>query len=324
MDPTYAMFLVVGFLAVFMLLEGFLMLWHDAGTPEAKRVRERLYLLAAVDKVQPLPALARDRKLSSIPSVHAQLLKVPKIEALDHLLLQAGSDQLVSDLIASMALAFAAGVLLGVLLDASWWMVLLLGFVLALLPLVRMRWMRMRRLDVIVAQLPDALDLICRALRAGHAFSATLSMVASQGPQPIASEFKTTFDEINFGVSTKNALRNLSMRVPAPDVGFFVLAVSIQLETGGNLANLLGVLGSLIRARFKFFGRVRVLAAEGKLSAYILAGLPFLLAGLIQLANPGYMAVLFSDPTGIVVVEVAIASMLLGIFLLWRINNVRL
>lgn len=324
MDPTYAMFLVVGFLAVFMLLEGFLMLWHDAGTPEAKRVRERLYLLAAVDKAQPLPALARERKLSSLPSVHAWLLKVPKIEALDHLLLQAGSEQLVSELIASMALAFTAGVLLGVLVDASWWVVLLLGLVLASLPLVRMRWRRMRRLDVIVAQLPDALDLICRALRAGHAFSATLSMVASQGPQPIASEFKTTFDEINFGVSTKNALRNLSMRVPAPDVGFFVLAVSIQLETGGNLANLLGVLGSLIRARFKFFGRVRVLAAEGKLSAYILAGLPFLLAGLIQLANPGYMSVLFSDPTGIVVVEVAIASMLLGIFLLWRINNVRL
>lgn len=324
MDSTYAMFLVVGFLAVFMLLEGFLMLWSEAGTPEAKRVRERLYLLAAVDKAQPLAALARDRKLSGIASVHAWLLKMPKIELLDHLLLQAGSEQLVSELLASIAFALVAGVLLGVLLDASWLVVIMLGLVFAAFPLLRMRWMRMRRLGVIVAQLPDALDLICRALRAGHAFSSTLSMVASQGPQPIASEFKTTFDEINFGVSTKNALRNLAMRVPAPDLGFFVLAVTIQLETGGNLANLLGILASLIRARFKFMGRVRVLAAEGKLSAYILAALPFFLGGLIQLANPTYMNILFADPTGIVVVEVAVAMMMLGIFLLWRINNVRL
>lgn len=324
MDTTYAMFLVVGFLAVFMLLEGFLMLWNDAGTPEAKRVRERLYLLAAVDKAQPLPALARDRKLSGIASVHTWLLKVPKIEALDHLLLQAGSEQLVSELLASMALGLAAGVLLGVLMDTSWLVMMLLGLVFAAMPLVRMRWLRMRRLDVIVAQLPDALDLICRALRAGHAFSSTLSMVASQAPQPIASEFKTTFDEINFGVSTKNALRNLAMRVPAPDIGFFVLAVTIQLETGGNLATLLGILASLIRARFKFFGRVRVLAAEGKLSAYILSVLPFFLGGMIQLINPNYMNILFSDPTGIVVVEVAVAMMMFGIFLLWRINNVRL
>ena len=324
MDSTYAMFLVLGFLAVFMLLEGFLLLWHDSGTPEIKRVRERLYLLASVDKPQSAPALARDRKLSTIPDVHALLAKIPRVAAMDQLLLQAGSEQLVASLLASMGLALVVGVLLGTVLDWGWMSVLTLGLLFAAVPLVRMRWKRMRRLDKIVAELPDALDLICRALRAGHAFSATLSMVASQSPQPIATEFKTTFDEINFGVATKTALRNMAMRVPAPDMGFFVLAVSIQLETGGNLANLLGILGSLIRARFKFFGRVRVLAAEGKLSAYILAGLPFFLGGIIQLANPSYMTVLFADPTGIVVVEVAMASMLIGIFLLWRINNVRL
>lgn len=324
MDTTYAMFMVLGFLAVFMLLEGFLLLWHDAATPEAKRVRERLYLLAAVDKAQPLPALARDRKLSSIASVHAWLAKIPKIEKLDQLLLQSGMERTVAELLAGMFLSGVVGTMVAVLLDLEWFSVLVLGLLFAALPWVRMRWMRMRRLEKMVAQLPDALDLICRALRAGHAFSSTLSMVASQAPQPIAAEFKTTFDEINFGVSTKSALRNLAMRVPAPDMGFFVLAVTIQLETGGNLANLLSILAGLIRARFRFFGRVRVLAAEGKLSAYILAGLPFLLGGLIQLLNPGYMHILFADPTGIVVVEVAIATMLFGIFLLWRINQVRL
>lgn len=324
MDTNYAMFLVLGFLAVFMLLEGFILLWHDTGTPEAKRVRERLYLLAAVDKPTPLPALARDRKLSTLAPLHAWLARVPRLAVLDKLLLQAGSELLVAELLAHMGLALVLGLLLGTLLDWGWFAALLLGLVAATLPLIRMYFLRMRRLEKIVSQLPDALDLICRALRAGHAFSATLSMVASQAPQPIAAEFKTTFDEINFGVSTKNALRNMAMRVPAPDVGFFVLAVSIQLETGGNLASLLGILASLIRARFKFLGRVRVLAAEGKLSAYILAALPFLLGGLIQIANPKYLSILFADPTGIVVVEVAGAMMLFGIFLLWRINNVRL
>lgn len=324
MDTTYAMFMVLGFLAVFMLLEGFLLLWHDAATPEAKRVRERLYLLAAVDKAQPLPALARDRKLSSIARVHAWLAKIPKIEKLDQLLFQSGMERTVAELLAGMFLSGVVGTMVAVLLDLEWFSVLVLGLLFAALPWVRMRWMRMRRLEKMVAQLPDVLDLICRALRAGHAFSSTLSMVASQAPQPIAAEFKTTFDEINFGVSTKSALRNLAMRVPAPDMGFFVLAVTIQLETGGNLANLLSILAGLIRARFRFFGRVRVLAAEGKLSAYILAGLPFLLGGLIQLLNPDYMHILFADPTGIVVVEVAIATMLFGIYLLWRINQVRL
>jgi tight adherence protein B len=268
--------------------------------------------------------LARDRKLSSIASIHAWLAKIPKIEKLDQLLLQSGMERTVAELLVGMFLAGVVGTMVAVLLDLEWFSVLVLGLLFATLPLVRMRWMRMRRLDKMVAQLPDALDLICRALRAGHAFSATLSMVASQAPQPIAAEFKTTFDEINFGVSTKSALRNLAMRVPAPDMGFFVLAVTIQLETGGNLANLLSILAGLIRARFRFFGRVRVLAAEGKLSAYILAGLPFLLGGLIQLLNPDYMHILFADPTGIVVVEVAIATMLFGIYLLWRINQVRL
>ncbi len=324
MDTTYAMFLVLGFLAVFMLLEGFYLLWNDPGAISVKRVRERLYLLASSDKAQPLPSIARERRLSANAQLHLLLAKLPKVDALDRLLLQAGSEHSVAELLAGMLTGLVLGLAFGSLLGSWWGWLLLLGLGFAAVPLAWLRWKRKRRLQIIVSQLPDALDLICRALRAGHALSATLSMVASQARQPIAGEFKTTFDEINFGVSTKNALLNLAARVPAPDVRFFVLAVSIQLETGGNLATLLGILATLIRERFKFFGKVRVLAAEGKLSAYILTGLPLLLGGMIQLVNPSYLGILFSDPVGLVVVQVAIAMMALGIFTLWRINNVRL
>jgi tight adherence protein B len=324
MDTNYAVFLVLGFLAVFMLLEGFFLLWSDAGTSEIKRVRERLYLLATVDRPQVLPALVRERKFSKIAGIHAWLAKVPQIKVLDGLLLHAGAEQTVADLLARVLIGLVLGLLMGTMLGLAWPWVLLLVLGFSAFPLLRLQWMGRRRLDKIVAQLPDALDLICRALRAGHAFSSTLSMVASQAPQPIAAEFKTTFDEINFGVSTKNALRNLALRVPSPDIRFFVLAVSIQIETGGNLAQLLGVLSALIRARFKFFGKVRVLAAEGKLSAYILAALPFLLAAVIQMVNPKYIDILFADPTGFLVVEVAMGMMAVGIFLLWRINSIRL
>lgn len=324
MNTLSAMFLVLGFLAVFMLLEGLFLLWNDPGAVSLKRVRERLYLMASVDKAQPLPSISRERRLSANASLHLLLAKLPKVDALDRLLLQAGSEHSVAELLSGMAAGLLVGLALGTLAGMWGVWVLLLGLVFAVAPLAWLRWQRARRLQIIVAQLPDVLDLICRALRAGHAFSATLSMVASQSRQPIASEFKTTFDEINFGVSTKNALLNLAARVPAPDIRFFVLAVSIQLETGGNLANLLGILSKLIRERFKFFGKVRVLAAEGKLSAYILTGLPLMLGGMIQIVNPSYIGLLFSDPVGIIVVRVALVMMLLGVFLLWRINNVRL
>lgn len=324
MNTSSAIFLVLGFLAVFMFLEGLYLLWSDPKALTVKRVRERLYLLAASDKAQLFPSISRDRRLSSDARLNALLAKLPKISVFDTLLLQAGSERSVAELLVGMGAGFLVGLALGVLLSIGLGWALVLGLIIGLLPVGWFNLQRTRRTKAIVSQLPDALDLICRALKAGHALSATLSMVASQAPQPIAAEFKTTFDEINFGVSTKKALLNLALRVPAPDIRFFVLAVSIQVETGGNLASLLGILATLIRERFKFFGKVQVLAAEGKLSAYILTGLPLALGGMIQLANPSYMEILFSDPIGIVVVQVALAMMVIGVFLLWRINNVRL
>jgi tight adherence protein B len=201
---------------------------------------------------------------------------------------------------------------------------LLLGLGSAVLTIVRLFWLRERRSHSINAQLPAALDLISRALRAGHAFSAALAMVGNQAQEPIASEFKLTFGEINFGISTQNALLNLAQRVPITDMRYFVMAVIIQLETGGNLAELLTMLGNLIRERFQLLGKIQVIAAEGKLSAYILISLPFLVAGALQVVNPGYMDILLTDTTGIKLVIAALVMMALGALAIWRIVKIRI
>lgn len=323
MSLSYSLFVVFGFLAVFLLLEGIYIFWTDSRSPEVKRIQRRLRVMTVGDRDAAEASLLKQRMLSTTPALQGLLLQLPKVQWLDRLLLQAGSSKTVAQLLAVCLLVGFGGIVIGVVLRWPGLWTVLMGAALAMLPVLRLTWLRSRRLHQIGTQLPEALDLISRALRAGHAFSAALAMVGNEGPEPIAAEFKTTFDEINFGISTQNSLVNLATRVPIADLRFFVLAVVIQLETGGNLAELLSMLANLIRERFKLFGRIRVLAAEGKLSAYILTALPFCVAGAIQILNPGYLNVLFTDPTGIRMVITAMVMMIVGAFVMWRIIDIR-
>lgn len=324
MSLSYSLFVVFGFLAVVLLFEGVFVWWSDTRSPEVKRVQHRLRVMAVGDHGEADVSLLKQRLLSTIPGIQRILLQIPKVHRLDRLLVQAGSSKTVLHLLIVCALAGLGGILMGQGLGWPWQWAMLMGMVLAVLPLVRLIWLRTRRIQKINAQLPDVIDLISRALRAGHAFSAALAMVGNEAQEPIAGEFRTTFDEINFGISTQNALLNLATRVPIPDMRYFVMAVVIQLETGGNLAELLSMLANLIRDRFKLFGKIRVLAAEGKLSAYILVALPFCVAGAIQILNPEYMNILLTDPMGIKLIIGALVMMVLGVFVMWRITNIRI
>jgi tight adherence protein B len=147
-------------------------------------------------------------------------------------------------------------------------------------------------------------------------------MVGTEAPEPIASEFRKTFEEINYGIPLPEAMGNLADRVPSVDLRYFVVAVILQRETGGNLAELLGNLGSLIRERFKLIGRIRVLSAEGKMSGYILAGLPFAVALMIFVTNREFLSVLWTDPAGPQLLGGAAVLMLAGI--LWMRQIVRI
>jgi tight adherence protein B len=324
MNSGYEIFLVFGFLAVVLLLEGVFVLWSDTRSPEVQRVRRRLRMISAGDPGQADASLLKQRLLSSTPELERVLLMIPKIGHLDRLLLQAGARMNVLNVLTLCALAGSAGLLLGIVLGWAWQFCVLMALAAMAAPVLWLVWLRTRRIEKINEQLPEVMDLISRALRAGHAFSATLSMVGNEAQEPIAAEFKTTFDEINFGMSTKGALLNLATRVPIPDMRYFVMAVLIQLETGGNLAELLTMLGGLIRSRYKLVGNIKTLAAEGKFSAYILVALPFFLAAMLQIINPGYMEILLTDPMGMKLVYGALILMVFGVFVMWRIIKIHI
>lgn len=323
MNLSFSLFVVLGFVAVVLLLEGVFVYWNDTKSPEVRRVEQRLRAISASGHAEGEGQLYKERVLSHSPAMQRLLLQLPRVSQLDRLMQQAGSANTVSYLLGVCTLLTVGGLLLGLLLRWPWFMTLGVAVVLAVFPIWRLGWKRNKRLHLIEAQLPDAMDLISRALRAGHAFPQALAMVGVEGQEPIAGEFKITSDEVGFGLSIDNALNNLAVRIPSPDVRYFVMAVIIQRETGGNLAELLGKLSELVRERFKLFAKVRVLAAEGKLSAWILTALPFCVAGAIQLLNPKYLSVLFIDPVGIKMVIGAMVMMAIGIFVMWRIIDIR-
>jgi len=171
--------------------------------------------------------------------------------------------------------------------------------------------------------LPDALDLMARSMQAGHAFTSALQVAANDCAPPLSHELRAVFEEISFGVGTTQALQALSDRVASDDVRYFVVAVVIQSETGGNLAEVLKTTAQLIRERKKIMGVVRVLSAEGRISAVILSILPFALAALMSLLNPGFISKLWKDPMGLQLVYFSLVLMGMGILWMWKMIQIR-
>ncbi|MGH9145697.1 MAG: type II secretion system F family protein [Vicinamibacterales bacterium] len=181
-------------------------------------------------------------------------------------------------------------------------------------PFLYLRHRRKKRLRSFEEQFPEALDMLSRALRAGHAFTTAMSMVADEAPDPIGPEFRKSFDEQNFGLPLKDALNNLSERVPLLDVRFFVTAVLIQRETGGNLSEILDNLAHVVRERFKILRQVRVYTAHGRLTGYTLLALPAVLAVLLTMLNPDLMNLLFEEQMGRMMLTGAIVLQVIGFF----------
>ena len=168
----------------------------------------------------------------------------------------------------------------------------------AIAPFAYVALMRSRRLRAFEKQFPEAIDLLGRAVRAGHSFTSGLEMIAGELAEPVATEFRTTFEEQNFGLPVRDALLNLTERVPLIDVQFFVTALLIQKETGGNLAEILDNLSHVVRERFRIYGEVRVKTAQGRLTAGILISVPPIMIMMMRVLNPSYIQVLFQDPIG--------------------------
>lgn len=324
MDYLYIAIVVFGFLAVVLFLEGAYLTWNTYKGPEAKRIEKRLRALSAggAGGTEEL-TIVKKRLLSETPFMDRLLLQIPRIHSLDRLLIQSGLKMNVAGFLGIILIVVAIGVAIGLYLAMPAMIVILFGAIAGALPLFYLVNARQKRIHTIEEQLPDALDLMSRALRAGHALPGAVKMIGEEMADPIAGEFRTTFDELNYGIPMQDALTNLATRIPSTDLRYFVISVLIQRETGGNLSELLDNISALIRARFKLMGSIRVLSAEGKISAWILTILPFALAGVISMLNREFLSKLWTDPMGINMVIGAIILMIFGIFWMWRIIKIR-
>jgi tight adherence protein B len=316
-------FVVLAFVAAVLLLEGLYLTWAAYKAPEVKRIERRLRAMSA-GGAGGETSILKQRMLSESPPLQRLLLGVPRIQELDRILQQSGSRWSVSFFLGMTllmaALAFFAATFIPFL---HWIFAALIAAGGAVLPLLYILNKRTRRMRKIVEQLPDTLDLMSRALKAGHAFPSALQMVGDETQDPIAGEFRIVHDEINFGVAVPTALTNLGIRVPSPDMRQFVIAVLIQRETGGNLTELLSNISALIRQRLKLLMKIRVLSAEGRLSAWILCLLPFCLAGVINIINPRFMSVLWTDPMGLKMIYALLVLMVLGTLWMRKIIRIR-
>jgi len=315
---------VLVFVTVLLMLEGLYMLWRSYKGPEARKIEKRLQAFSAAIDRTPQAHLVKERMLSEVPWMQRMLLTLPRAHRLDRFILQAGLDWTVSSfLLVSGVLGVFVFFMLMLVVRESLLFALVAGGCAAMLPAIYLQHQRSRRLTRMEKQLPEALDLVTRALRAGHSFASGVQMIGDEMAEPIAGEFRMVADEVNFGVSLQQALTNLSERVPLTDLRYFVVSVLIQRDSGGNLTEVLGNLSRLIRERLKLLARVRVLSSEGRLSAWILSLMPFALAALVNTFNPEFMSPLWTDPIGQTVLKYMLVVMLVGIVLLRKIVKIR-
>jgi tight adherence protein B len=265
----------------------------------------------------------RDEVLSGMPLLNRWLARARWAGRLRGFIAQAGLEILPGKLIL-MCAVLGLGIYIAVMyFYPNVILAVLLGAIGAVIPIAYVAFKRTSRMRAFEKSFPEAVDLLGRAVRAGHAFTTGLEMVSTELPDPVAGEFKLVFDEQSFGLPLRDALTNLAERVPIVDVRFFVTALLIHKETGGNLAAILDDLSSVIRDRFKLLRDVRVRTAQGRLTAGILIALPPAMVLLMRTVNPDYVNVLFTDPIGHVMLGGAAALQLVGSFVLWRVVNIQ-
>ena len=323
MDLVFYGFAVLLFAACILMVEGVWLWWSGTHGSAARRINRRLRLMAARGEAGgERISILKQRRYARAPGLERLLRRVPQAAKLDHLLLQSGLSWSVAQFI-----GVTGALLLAALLLLAAWSMPLPGALLLLScavsgPCLSVLRARAARLKKIEAQLPEAADFLARALRAGHSFSNVLQMVGDELNEPISGEFKMAHEEINYGVPMNEALQNLAARIPLTDLRYLVIAVLVQRESGGNLAEVLVSIARIIRARLKLLGQVRVLSAEGRMSAWVLGLMPVVMIGVMALVNPQYIRLLWTDPSGIKLLWYAAGMVALGV--VWMRNVIRI
>ncbi|MBA2341437.1 MAG: type II secretion system F family protein [Pyrinomonadaceae bacterium] len=300
----------------------------STGKSEARRARlkQRLAdtLLFSANSTDAEVQLAREELLSEIPMLNRVLLQLGLASRLRRMIEQADLDITVLRLLMFSVMAGMLAAMAVSVVSLSWMLTILAGCAAATLPVVHVWWKRKQRLDKFLEQLPDALELMSRALSAGHAFSESLQMIANEMPDPIAGEFRKTYEEQNLGLSVKLALDNLAARIPLLDLRMCITAIMIQRETGGNLAEILEKVAQTIRERFRIMGDLKTLTTSSRMSAWILCGLPIFVAIAVTIMNPEYMSVLWTDPRGHKLIFAALLMQTMGMLIIRKILKIKI
>jgi len=275
-------------------------------------------------KIRLLAKLEKDReKLSAVGSVDTLLTQLDSFSTpLQRTILQSGLQLTVGVLVlGSIALGFATAAV-GSFLLPSVIAAIVLGLLASMLPFMVVKRKATKRLLVFEEQFPEAIDLIARALRAGHALPTALQMVADEIPEPVGTEFKQMFEQHSYGMALTETLRAFGDRVQLLDARFFVTAVLTQREMGGNLSEVLDKLAAVIRERFKVKRQVRVISAHGRITGMVLGFLPPATAGILFILSPNHMRLLIDDPLGLYMVAIAIFLQIVGVLAIRKIVDV--
>src|SRR6185295_5582098 len=291
-----------------------------------KRLRKRLNeaLLHSAHTEDAEVILARTELMSEIPWLNRVLIDLQATLHLKKMLDQADLHITPSRLLMFSGMAGILAALAVSMISASLLLIVVGGIGAAAAPFIHVWWTRRKRFDHFLENLPDALELMSRALSAGHGFAEALHMVSTEMPEPIATEFRKTYEEQNLGLSLKLALENLTARMPLLDLKMCVTAILIQRETGGNLSEILEKVAYTIRERFRILGDLKTLTTSSRLSAWLLCGLPIFVAIAVTFMNPDYMAVLWKDQRGHYLIAAAISMQITGMLIVRKILNIKI
>ncbi len=297
----------------------------DQRSERARLIRERLASQRKAPERAPEEELAllRDEQLSQIPAIDALLRRSERVSAVQKVLSQAGMEIRAGNFLGFCALSGVAAAIIGYWLGKRVeiaWVCLLVGFI---LPYSYAAFKRNKRFEKFEELFPEAIDTLARAVRAGHAFTTALEMITNEVAEPVSGEFRQLYEEQKFGMPVRDALFNLTDRMPLVDVKFFVTAVMLQRETGGNLAEILDNLSYVIRERFKIQRQVRVYTAQGRLTMAFLMGMPPAVVGLLLMISPEFVRPLFVDPIGHFLLVAGITLQTIGYFTIKRIIKIQ-
>ena len=322
MSNGMMMFIALVFVTVFFLVQGLAIPVFGESAEARKRLKKKLGEIESANEEEPYSSILREKYLRKLAPWERQLEKLPRMEALAAFIEQSGSKYLAYRVVVFSVLLGIIAAISAWLIMRIWYAPIIAAVIVCYVPFMKISSDRSKRMAKFEEQLPDAIDTMSRALRAGHPFPAALRMIGDEFDDPIASEFDLTFGDINYGNDVRRAMLGLLSRMPTVTVMALVTAVLVQKESGGNLAEILERISGVIRGRFKLARKIKTLSAEGRMSAWVLAMVPLTLFVALSITTPDYLPALLDDARGHKMIIGSIFSAAIGMFWIRKILRI--